>query len=390
MSKLRILALMAMMALLVWGASGCSESSGVTGETEVAIDDYDGMDMDKSNGGLTMTDETADFGDAYFEETAYLYEDADAEDPLEDVDPELVSEVADYEAELVEGDPADPARPTITVVRLLWGQLDGDVADIDDGFDEVLDWSGMLRVDRGIAVVRRVILFERPWDSLVRPRIDRHTAAWISHTGPHYDGLLVEIIEPAVQPDASGELPPANVLHLSTPQISLDIPMSEVDGLDETYPVDDFGNALSIEGHYLSDVDLCPKGFLSGVWVADPLVDAEGEVVADGYFKGRWMSIWGRVKGLLRGRYGVNDMGENVFFGKYVARNGQFRGLLSGTYGPTGEPGHGAFEGRWINEAETVVGVLGGRYVRIEDRPGGFFAGRWATLCDLEAVESIE
>ncbi|MBC8423062.1 hypothetical protein H8E07_02970 [bacterium] len=389
MKNLRILGLLMMLGLLILGAAGCSETPGVTGTTDIAVDDYDQMDMDKANGGLTMTDEADNFGDAYYEDTATLYEDADAEDPMDDIDPALADEVADYEDEIVNGDPADPTRPTITVVRLLWGQLDGLVEDIDEDFD-ALDWSGLLRVDRGIAVVRRVVLFERPWDSLVRPRIDRHTVAWFSHTGPHFDGLVVQIIEPPVQPDPDATPPPPNMLHLVTPQISLDFPMTEVAGLAETYPVDELGNALRIEGHLLTDVDLCPKGFLSGIWVADPQYDEDGTLIANGYFKGRWMTIWGRVKGLLRGRYGVNDAGENVFFGKYVARNGQFRGLLSGTYGPDEELGRGVFNGHWINAAETVEGVLGGQYVQIPDRPGGFFAGRWATLCDQEAVASLQ
>ncbi|MBU0743124.1 hypothetical protein KKG45_08855 [bacterium] len=384
MKNLRILGILAMLGLLILGATGCGETGGVTGSEQVAVDDYDDMDLNKAYGGLTMTDEADGFGDTYYTETEYMYEDAASDDPLQDD-----AEVQMYEDEVANGDPTDPNRPTITVVRLLWGQLDGLVEDIDEDFD-ALDWSGMLRVDRGIVLVRRVILFERPWDSLVRPRIDRHTVAWFSHTGPHFDGLIVQIIEPPVEPGPEGDLPPVNMLHLSTPQISLDYPMPEVSGLDETYPVDEQGNALRIEGHLLTDVDLCPKGFLSGIWVSDPQYDEDGNLIANGYFKGRWVGIWGGVKGLLRGRYGVNDAGENVFFGKYVSRNGQFRGLLSGTYGPTGDPGHGVFQGEWINAAETVEGVLGGQYFQIPDRPGGFFAGRWATLCDQDAVESIK
>ena len=389
MKNLRILGLLTLLGLIILGAAGCSETPGVTETADIAVDDYDQMDMSKANGGLTATDEAENFDDAYYEDTAYLYADADAEDPMDEVEPALADEVANYEDELVNSDPDDPTRPRITVVRLLWGQLDGLVDDIDDDIN-ALDWSGMLRVDRGIAVARRVILFERPWDSLVRPRIDRHTVAWFSHTGPHYDGLVIQIIEPPVEPEPDGTLPEPIMLHLVTPQITLDIPLDEVAGLDETYPVDELGNALSFEGFRLTDVDLCPKGFLSGIWVADPQYDEDGTLIANGYFKGRWMTIWGRVKGLLRGRYGVDDMGENVFFGKYVSRNGQFRGLLSGTYGPGPSEGHGFFEGQWINAAETVEGVLGGQYMQIPDRPGGFFAGRWATLCDQDAVDDIQ
>ncbi len=391
MKNLKLIGLVALFGLMILGMTGCSET-GTTTPSDIAAgsDDYDGMDMNKANGGLTATDETEAFGDAYFLDTEAEYEDDAADDPLEND-----AEVAGYEAQVAEGDPTDPNRPTITVLKLLWGQLDGLAEDIDEGFD-VLDWTGRLSVDRGIAVVRRVILFERPYDHLVRPineqtgTINRRAVGWVSHTGPHYDGLVIEIIEPPMQPDVAADEPAVNMLHLVTPQISLDIPVADLSGYDEVYPVDEAGNALSIEGHLLSDLLQCPKGFLGGIWVARPLFDEEGNQVADGFFKGRWVDVWGRMMGFLRGGYGVNDAGERVFFGKYISRHGQFRGLLSGTYGPNEETGLGAFQGEWVNAAGTREGVLGGQYMQIPDRPGGFFSGRWATLCDTEAVDSIQ
>jgi len=384
MKHLRILGILAMMGLLVLGVTGCSETGQITGGDETAaVDEFETMDMNKAYGGLTLTDETDAFGDDYYTDTEYEYEDDASDDPLQ-LDPEVLA----YEAEIANGDPTTPNRPTITVVKLLWGQLDGLIEDIDESYD-VLDWSGMLRVDRGIVVVRRVILFERPGDHLVHPRIDRHTVAFVSRTGPHFDGLIVEIIEPPLNADDPAVSPEVNMLHLSTPQISLDFAMVDVNGLDETYPVDEQGNALRIEGHLLTDLDLCPKGFLSGIWVARPLVDEDGTVLADGFFKGRWVNVWGNMMGYLRGRYGANDAGENVFFGKYINRGGQFRGILAGTYGPNEVTGRGEFHGNWINAAETVEGVLGGQYFQIPDRPGGFFSGRWATLCDPEAIDTI-
>jgi hypothetical protein len=385
MKHLRILAILAMMSLLVLGVTGCSETGQITGGDETAAtDEFETMDMNKAYGGLTLTDETDAFGDDYYVDTEYEYEDDASDDPLQ-LDPEVLA----YEDEVANGDPANPNRPTITVVKLLWGQLDGLVDDIDESFD-VLDWSGMVSVDRGIAVVRRVILFERPYDHLVHPRIDRHTVAFVSHTGPHFDGLIIEIIEPPLDADDPADRPEVNMLHVATQQISLDFAMADVNGLDEIYPVDEMGNALRIEGHLLTDLDLCPKGFLSGIWVARPLVDEDGTVLADGYFKGRWVNVWGNMMGYLRGRYGVNDAGENVFFGKYINRGGQFRGILAGTYGPNEETGRGEFHGNWINAAETVEGVLGGQYFQIPDRPGGFFSGRWATLCDPEAIDTLK
>ncbi|MBC8422866.1 hypothetical protein H8E07_01965 [bacterium] len=383
MKHLRILGILAMMALLVLGATGCSETTQINDEM-AAADEFETMDMNKAYGGLTLTDETDAFGDDYYTETENEYEDDASDDPLQ-LDPEVLA----YEDEVVNGDPTTPNRPKITVVKLLWGQLDGLVEDIDESFD-VLDWSGMVSVDRGIAVVRRVILFERPYDHLVYPRIDRQTIAFMSHTGPHFDGLIIEIIEPPLNDDDPSDRPEVNMLHIATQQINLDFAMVDVNGLDEIYPVDEMGNALRIEGHLLTDLDLCPKGFLAGIWVARPLVDADGTVLADGFFKGRWVNLWGSMMGYLRGRYGVNDAGENVFFGKYINRGGQFRGILAGNYGPNAETGRGEFHGNWINAAETVEGVLGGQYVQIPDRPGGFFSGRWATLCDPEAIDTLK
>lgn len=385
MRTIKLLGIVAMLTLLGLTMTGCSETDPV-GTEQVAVDDYETMDLDKANGGLTFTDEEPGFGDDYF--AAADMEDADAEtgDPLEDD-----AEVAMYEQQLLDEDPADPdrPRPVITVVRLTWGQLDGLVEDMDEDID-ALDWSGSFIVDRGIVVPRRVILFERPRDHLLRPLNDegrpvRNAVAWVSHTGPHFDGLILEIIERPVHPDSTQ--PPMNVAHLRMPEmgIELDIPVADLAGMDETRPVDENGNALRLEGFHLGDLDLCPKGFLAGIWVDEDIVLEDGTVVEGGFFKGRWMSLWGRPQGHLRGRYGVNEDGEQVFFGKYIGRDGRIRGLLNGEYEAMDENGVGHFLGRWINGAETVQGVLGGDYVQVEDRPGGFFSGRWAALCDEDA-----
>ncbi len=239
-------------------------------------------------------------------------------------------------------------------------------------------------MDRGVVVARRLILFERPYDHLVHPRIDRRTVAWISHTGPHYDGLILEIIEPPRGADEEKTDEP-NMFHLTTPQISFDIAVADLAGMNETRPVDEMGNALQIEGFHLSDLDLCPKGFLAGVWVADPVVDEEGVVVSEGYFKGRWVGLWGHLKGLVRGRYGLTSGGEPVSTASTSPATVASWACSKAPTPPKDEYGHGTFSGQWVNGAETVEGVLGGDYLQIQDRPGGFFSGRWATLCDEDA-----
>lgn len=370
----------ALLWILAVGLAGCGNDGDPTGTNDVGVDDYDAMDMNEAYGGLTATDEQPAFGDAEVEQIAAEDRDAASDDPLQ-TDPE----VAAYEDDLSDPAAPDSLRPTITAVKLTWGRLDGPLADAAES-DEPTDWSGMFRVDRGLVVVRRLILFERPRDHLVRPRIDRRTVSWVSHTGPHYDGLIVEIIEPPVLPDSPGDGPPLpNMVHLVTPRVSFDLPVADLDGIDRTDTIDDQGDALRVEGHLVTGDELCPKGFLSGIWMPDPATEATD----DGYFKGRWVSVWGVVRGFVRGRYGVNDAGEQVFFGKYIGNAGRFRGLISGNWESADANGHGRFQGRWVDAAETVEGLLGGDYIHVPERPGGFFSGRWATLCDGSAALTL-
>ncbi|HPF35791.1 MAG TPA: hypothetical protein P5571_09290 [Candidatus Krumholzibacteria bacterium] len=365
-------------ALILLALTGCGSQDDPAAVT--AADDYETMDLDKAFGGLTVSDEAADFGDADLAAMSAADIDADIDDALQD-DPEVLA----YEqAALGEAAP-DSARPEITVLRLTWGQLAGLPEDLDDPAD-LLDWSGGLSVDRGLVVARRRILFEAR-DHLVRPRPDRQTLTWVSWTGRHYDGLLIEIIVPPASADDPAAAP--NMFHLRTGPLQLDIPVAELAGLDRTADVDAAGNALRLEGFHLGDADVCPKGFLGGAWVADPRMLDDGTEVPGGWFKGRWLSLWGRPVGVLRGRYGVNEAGEKVFFGKAVNHEGRFLALIEGEWTPGGTAGQGEFHGRWYNAALSVEGVLGGGYLQVPGRPGGTFSGRYAGLCD-EDGESID
>jgi hypothetical protein len=369
------------------GLAGCGSDPAPTGTEQVAVDDYESIDFNLAYGGLTATDEEAAFGDPYLLQTAAADEGSEANDPLA-ADPE----VARLERLAAgPGEPNDPARPRFTFLRMTWGMLDGPVdelGNVDDSVD-LVDWSGALWVDRGLVIVRRVILFERPYDHLIWPRIDRRTIGWVSHTGCHFDGLLIEIIEPPLDPAAVSDPPEPNRLHFESGPFSGAFRVANLPGLDETLEVEPQGNAVHFTGFGLSDIAVCPKGFLSGIWrqTGD---DAETDVVEAGVFKGRWIGLFGALNGFVRGAYGYDSGGERVFIGKYISRNGRFRGLLRGTWEPVPErPGHGRFRGRWINAAGTTEGMLGGQYLTMPERPGGFFAGRWATLCDDEAVGEI-
>jgi hypothetical protein len=230
-------------------------------------------------------------------------------------------------------------------------------------------------------VVRRVVLFEPRTDQIVRPRPDRQTVAFESFTGRHFDGLVVQVIERPQ--DVDGDRP--NQIHFTTGPLTTSFAVAELPRLDEVVPVRPEGNAVHFVGFHLSEVDSCPEGFLAGQWH-----DSPDSTVTGGVFRGRWVGAHGITEGHLRGRYGVNDAGEHVFFGKYIGRNGHFRGLLAGTWQPGDVEGMGSFEGRWINRQESVEGVLAGRYATVPERPGGFFQGRWAAICDDEAAGQLQ
>ncbi len=370
--------------LLLVGLTGCSEDSGSLNESQqVAVDDYDQIDLSKDNGGLTATDELEAFGDP----DLLLEALADDESTVGDVWAESV-EVRELERLADQyTDPNHPARPRFTFLRIKWGQLDAE-PDTPDG--SRLDWTGELSVDRGFVIVRRIVRFERPYDHVVRPRLDRHTVNWVSHTGPHYDGILIEIIEPPADPDDKAR-PEENYLHFRTGMLEQSYLVSELADLDEIVLVDDLGNGVHFNGFSLTDISLCPKGFLSARWAptSNDEPDSNGNLVM-GHYRGRWVGLHGHLKGFFRGAYGLNADGERVFVGKYISRAGLFRGFLRGTWEPDDGGLHWSeFHGHWVGAAEVIEGVLGGRAYNVPGREGGFLEGRWTAVCDDEAVAKI-
>jgi hypothetical protein len=371
-------------ALLLLGAAGCgdTDSATPTGAAGIAVDDYDAIDLNLAYGGLTATDEEPAFGDAYLV-------DLDAQDAAEEYEDELLGD-PEVQALMAmgdaPGDTVDPERPRFTFLRLVWGALDQ--PDSSDGLPEdgeVLDWSGQVSVDRGIVLVRRVILFERPWDHILRPRPDRHTMAWISHTGGHVDGLVLQIIEPPLPEGEGSDGPPQpNMLHLRTAAYSADFPMDDISGMDEIIEVEPAGNGIHLAAFTMGDLDPCPRGFLAGQWCDDPDSDDLG-----GYFRGRWIDIFGIVRGYMLGQWGMNDDGVQVFAGKYTARDGAFLGLVAGGWAEGEQPGRGVFQGHWADEDRALEGFVDGRWALRPDRPCGLFVGRWATDCDDDAVAEL-
>jgi hypothetical protein len=357
------------MALLALGLTACSDSdtSTLPGDA-TAIDDYAAIDLNQEYGGLTATDEEPAFGDAYLLEMEVEDQDEAFDDPLL-TDPEVLQMLALSEAD---PDSVDQARPRVTFLRLVWGALDTADSELPED-DEVLDWTGELSVDSGVVLVRRVIMFERPQDHLVLPRPDRQSLSWVSHTGGHMDGLVLQIIEPA-QDD--GTYAP-NQLHLQTVSFSGDFDLAEISGMDEFIEVAPPGNGLHLAAFTLGEPDPCPRGFLSGRWCDDPDADGQG-----GMFRGRWVDIFGITRGYMLGRWGLNEDGEQVFAGKYISRAGAFLGLMRGAWFNGEEVGAGGFQGHWAGRQGEFQGHLQGRWLQRPDLPCGIYQGRWATQCE--------
>jgi hypothetical protein len=325
---------------------------------ENAIDE---IDLDSFYGGLAWTDEPEAFGD-----TALLEEASSEDDAL----------AADDEAELVAADPtlreADVRR---IALRIVWGRLDGDRADPEGVHEpvEFVDWTGALQVRGAVVALKRPILFERPHDHVLR-REDRQRLTWVSHTGPHVDGILVCVL---ARPSDTGVL--EGELEFRTAQLSRRFRLDELDGLDEVVVLDDRGTAVSFRAHQLDEPD-CPQGFLTGYWHREP-------DQLTGMFRGRILGSGGRLRGFLVGRYGINARGERVLAGKMVDREGAVRGLLRGSWEPAEDrEGTGRFQGHWALRNGEIAGGLRGRFVSRGERRVGFFQGMWREDCRPQAL----
>lgn len=346
--------------------AACAEDGDPTAVGDDAVEGTESLetvDLDADYGDLAWTDESAGFGDdellaaAAFDEQAALTE--DEEDSLIAGDEELAT---------------TPMRRT--VVRLLWGQLDGSFA-TSGPRDEasMLDWSGSARVTAGAVALKRTILFERPWDHRL-PRVERDSLAWKSATGPHYDGVLLVVMSPLVDGVAQGELV------IDTEPFTTRLRIDELDGFDAVTAVDAAGNAISIRAAVVEPRG-CAAGFLNGFW-KDVEDRPETDAIEGGVFRGRVVLEDGITIGFLKGVYGWNAAGERVMVGKLVGPAGRLRGLIAGTWTPDEETaGLGSFEGHWVGRDGARRGVIGGRYLRnAEGEPGdGFFEGRFQEIC---------
>ncbi len=369
-------------ALLVCAFLGCDSDSGPTTPDTTAPG---GIDLDAEFGGLTFEDELPAFGEPSMFADDLLAED-DLFDDLMDEDPE-VSRLRNR------------SGSRIFALRINWGRLirTGDRDSSGCRYQEIIyNWDGSLRVDRGAIILKRTINFEA--GDYIHERENCRMLEWTSKTSPHYDGILVEIVDPAAQrpdsTDASGgtELSP-NQVTFTTPQYSRTFSVEELVRISEVVPINRCGIAVSFNGFLEPPYAPCPRGFLAGIWKpvspeSTPPDTVRGGKEIRGFFYGNWIQANGMLAGHLRGVYGVNSNGRRVFFGKYIDLSGNFRGILVGTYGAMSYAPYadtaGWFKGEWYSRTRRASGYLMGHWVTGPYFAPGMFYGRWGTYCPDE------
>lgn len=333
---------------------GCSATgSGETTDTTATTDETEYEEPTsltaEDDGGYTAEDEETNFG---IETMEQYTEDEEEEDPT-------VTAEEETEAE-------EEAGVDVYLVRIVWGNLElnarherRDRGDEDEEETRILDWDGSLSfAGEGLLRLKRVILFEGR-DHIVSED-DPKLIQWVSHTGPHIDGILAKlIVRPGTDPD---------VLTFETDAMTHEIALEDLDHYNEIVTLDEDGHGAAFTALKVNDDD-CPEGFLEGKFHNRP-GEREG-----GMFRGRVLSEVGALNGHIRGHYGVHE-DEEVFFGKYVNHTGRFRGLLRGTYDED------SFEGDWMAADHAIEGTLNGKHVTGDDVESGFFQGFWEQSCE--------
>jgi hypothetical protein len=227
------LAALALLGLL----AGCSEEGANPSPQLTGSDDYDAIDFNALDGGLTDTDEAIAFDDDGLKAMLAVEEGDEVDDPMSR-DP-LVLRMEERSRNRHQYE--DGECPTFTYAQLRWGMLRGpeDSTRVEGPCDKT-EWTGTLRVDRGTIVVKRKIRFEYPADHVVFPRLDRQTVAFVSNTWCGMDGLVIQIIEPDLNDTLQPDTP--NMLHIDTPNFKGDFPVNELAEMKEIFDVDDLGN----------------------------------------------------------------------------------------------------------------------------------------------------
>jgi hypothetical protein len=332
-------ALLLLSMLSLFGLTACSKNDPLSADRD---NSEEGLNVNAENGGFTTSDEAPAFGDA--DVASESAEDADVMDAISN-DPAAISAL-------------NSGSVKVYLVRITFGLLQG-----DSTATEIVDWSGSAEINKGTLLLMKTIRFEGN-DYIHLPRDNRRVLEFTSQTRPHYDGLLLTIIDnDTTQPALEG------TLNFIAGAYSRTFTFSELDSLDLLEPVGENGHEVSIISRS-NEIVPFNGGFLAGRWVK--------KTANDGIFFGRWINSPGTNAGHLRGIWGVNRAGEKVFFGKYISLNGEFRGLLRGTWGFGRSVDGGFFRGHWISRNNQNEGSLHGHWR--SGRPGdgrGYFHGRY-------------
>lgn len=335
-------------------SSACSDDDGSTNPSQAPSNDT--PNLEEEFGGYTTADEDPAFGDPAI--LALADAETDADDPMS-TDPGVIE---------LQNSPATQAY----IMAIRWGQFDkdaaGSIGDDEDG--DRFAWDGSLSIDDGGLVLTRVVAFERG-DRVLLPRSDPKAIEWESRTGVGMDGIRVVVFAPRAGDDLGSE----SIVTFDTPLLSRSFTLSELEDLDVIVDVDQEGNQV----HFMamaSDAVASINGFVSGRWSWK----ANDEL---GTFAGAWVSPRTGVVGWVRGHYGQNEQGEDVFFGKYIDRSGNFQGFLRGDVSiGDGDltSGSGRFDGGWYGANRMTQGKVQGRWA-VSPSGRGLFDGTWCFDC---------
>ena len=273
-------------------------------------------------------------------------------------------------------------------LRAIWGHLERSYQDSTDTECCPVDFSGYLKFNAGVVVVERTIGFEM-LDYITRK--DGSTIEWVSHTCPGVDGIQFKLVSaPAIEDSVISVDNDEVVLRIEAGPYSGSFTMDQLDSLAIMEEVDDCGNGVMINSFRITN---CPHGYMLGRWFhvePDTIISpdsTETRGIIEGRFRGMWISDVGRPAGYLRGVFGKNSSGENVFFGKYVDFRGQFKGIMKGRYGsyPTQSiiDRLGWYKGIWLGRNAVREGYLQGDWIA-DGQGHGFFHGKWGKECLID------
>jgi hypothetical protein len=242
----------------------------------------------------------------------------------------------------------------------------------------LVDWTGNITVTNAGLRVLRTLRFE-PTDVVIRPRTDIHVVEFESQTQPAADGMLIDVVvAPALNPTNG----PITLTFNSAPytgSITLEPGMR----MNQVQQVDDEGHVIAY--HVIAPDSGCTEGFLSGRW--QQVGELDGNRL--GLLRGRFIAHDGRIRGHLRGVFGVRENGHQVWFAKVIDRDGNFLGIVAGRYAD-GRFG-GLFHTKNDAGEKIVQGMVRGFYFEgpADDASAGGFFGRYSERCGEDDREGM-